>query len=212
MLTLLHRLFSKSLAKHLSRPDGPLGRLTARMMNSTNAVMLSTTIDMLAPKKSESVLDIGFGGGDSLATLLDKVGDGTVYGVELSDTMIDSAKKRFSSFAKKNRIKIHKASIEALPFADQTFDRICTQNTIYFWEHPQQACSELYRICKDRGCVVIAFRPKHDIKDMAFTRYGFNLYDDDQVASMLQKAGFDSVELKHFKDDAIGFTCVRALK
>lgn len=212
MLTLLHRLFSKPLAKHLSRPDGLLGRLTARMMNSTNAIMLSNTINILAPEKTHTTLDIGFGGGDSLAALLDKVVSGTVHGVEVSDTMIESAEKRFAAFIASNKIMIHKASIEALPFNDQTFDRICSMNTIYFWEQPEKACRELYRICKDNAYVVIAFRPRHDIEDMAFTRYGFNLYDDDQVTSMLQNAGFHSVELKHFTDDGIGFTCIRALR
>lgn len=212
MLTLLHRFFSKPLAKHLRRPDGLLGQLTARMMNSTNAIMLSRTIDTLAPEKTHTVLDIGFGGGDSLASLMDKVPNGMIHGVELSDTMIESAEKRFSSLIATNKIKIHKASIDALPFNDHTFDRICTLNTLYFWEQPELVCKELHRICKDNAYIVIAFRPRHDIKDMAFTRYGFNLYDDDQVSNMLQAAGFNSVDFEHFTDDDIGFTCVRAYK
>ena len=94
MITYLQRWFSKPLARHLREPEGLFGRLTARMMNTTNTVMTATAIDLLNITPHDRVLDIGFGGGDSLGRLLYKAQHGHVTGLEMSGSMVKNATKK----------------------------------------------------------------------------------------------------------------------
>jgi SAM-dependent methyltransferase len=44
-----------------------------------------------------------------------------------------------------------------LPFEDETFDKIFTVNTVYFWENPVEFLNEIYRVLKDDGTFVLTF-------------------------------------------------------
>jgi protein-L-isoaspartate O-methyltransferase len=72
------------MARQLARPKGLLGRLIARLMNRHNAKMNAFAVQLLQLTPSDRVLEIGFGGGVSLPTLIKRIG--FVGGVDRSRT------------------------------------------------------------------------------------------------------------------------------
>src|SRR5512138_3892318 len=63
-------MLGKIMARQLSRPDGLLGRVVARLMNRFNRAMSGAAIALLEVAPGDDVLEIGFGGGASLNPLL----------------------------------------------------------------------------------------------------------------------------------------------
>jgi len=212
MITYIHRWFSKPLARHLREPDGLFGRLTARMMNATNAIMTTTAIDALDISPNHLILDVGFGGGDSLDQCLSRAPDGHISGTEISASMLRRAGKIYRRFISHGRLSLHEGTIEALPFGDNQFDRISTLNTIYFWSDPKQGVGEMYRVCKPNGKTIIAFRPRHVMQQMKFSQHGFTLFQSDEVMHLLREAGFIDITEHYYETDNLGFICLSASK
>lgn len=212
MLTILHRYFSKTLARNLRNPKGIMGNITANMMNSTNLAMTKTALQQLDVQKNDCVIDIGFGGGLTFEYLLEKGHRGHVAGLEISDDMLARAGKAFQHALDNEKLSLHKGSIEALPFIDNNFDKICTLNTIYFWQEPKLAMAELYRVCRPQGRVVIAYRQRQTMQSLKFTRHGFTLYQNSEVSDLLHTAGFSHISSQDHMDDEIGYTCITAHK
>lgn len=46
----------------------------------------------------------------------------------------------------------------------------------------------------------------------AFTKHGFSIYADEEVYSLLQSAGFDSIRFERGDDDRMGYVCAIARK
>ncbi len=57
------------LGRQLARPAGWRGRLAARQMTVVNGGMISSAVALLAVDQGNSVLEIGFGGGQTLGRL-----------------------------------------------------------------------------------------------------------------------------------------------
>ncbi|MCP4710961.1 MAG: class I SAM-dependent methyltransferase, partial [Planctomycetes bacterium] len=45
-----------------------------------------------------------------------------------------------------------------LPFDNETFDKLCSINTLYFWKAPNKCFSEMFRTINHGGKIVIGFQ------------------------------------------------------
>ena len=58
------------IARHLSQPTGVLGRIVGRLMNRNNAKMNAFAVKLLELTPDDRVLEVGFGGGVALPSLV----------------------------------------------------------------------------------------------------------------------------------------------
>jgi ubiquinone/menaquinone biosynthesis C-methylase UbiE len=131
------------IARQLSRPSGFFGVVIRHMMNRHNARMNAFAVRQLELESSDRVLEIGFGGGVTLPSLLNTAT--FVAGVDRSSDVIDWAQRRFSKPIKAGRAEFRQGNVEALPFATAAFDKACTVNTIYFWTSLDAGFAEMHR-------------------------------------------------------------------
>jgi ubiquinone/menaquinone biosynthesis C-methylase UbiE len=110
----------------------------------------------LSPK--DRVLEIGFGGGVALASLIE--GAGFVGGVDRSRQMVELAKARFSQAVREGRADFREGSVESLPLETASFEKVCTVNTVYFWKTLDAGLAEIHRVLKPGGRAVVGFLPK----------------------------------------------------
>src|SRR5689334_8950330 len=82
------------IARQLSRPEGFLGQLIRLLMNRHNARMNAFAVQMLDLAPPDRVLEIGFGGGVNLTSLIDHAS--FVGGVDRSSDVVAWAKKQFA--------------------------------------------------------------------------------------------------------------------
>ncbi|MHC0443676.1 class I SAM-dependent methyltransferase, partial [Flavobacterium sp. 3-210] len=53
-----------------------------------------------------------------------------------------------------------------IPFEDETFDKVFTVNTIYFWQKPEDLLSEIYRVLKPNGNFCLTFAEEDFMKKL----------------------------------------------
>ncbi len=182
------------IARQLSRPKGALGVLVAQLMNRGNARMNAFAVRQLELAASDHVLEIGFGGGLTLPSLLE--GAAYVAGVDRSPDMVRRAKSRFSEAMAAGRANFCEGRVEALPFGPGLFAKVCTVNTVYFWSALGAGCAEIHRVLQPGGRVAIGFLPKERMDQMGFPRDIFTSRSPDEVVAALVQEGFNSIRIE----------------
>lgn len=66
--------------------------------------------------------------------------------------MLRQTKKKVAKYA---NTKVRKASILELPFQDDRFDVVVAANVIHLLDEPEKAISELKRVCKPGGKIIL---------------------------------------------------------
>lgn len=99
-----------------------------------------------------------------------------------------------------------------LPFADGTFDKLCSINTLCFWEQPSPYLLEIFRVVRSGGTIAIGFRDQEQMRPLKLSEDVFSLYSQEDVVSLLQDAGFADAQIK--KREAVPFAsyCAVATK
>jgi arsenite methyltransferase len=141
-------------------------------------------LERLALESGEAFLEVGFGGG-ALLRAAAKAG-AAVCGVDVSEAMVRRGRRQ--------GLDVHKASVEALPFADASFDKAASLNSLYFWPEPGQALAELARVLKPGGLLVLGFEPPEELRKWPGHRYGFRLYEVGEVRGLMERAGFAAID------------------
>jgi SAM-dependent methyltransferase len=110
--------------------------------------------------------------------------------------MVRQAERRFRREVAGGRMEIRRGKVEALPFDDGRFDRVVSVNTIYFWPDPAAAASELRRVLRPGGRVVLALRPKEQMEKLPTSRHGFRLFSETDLTELLKGAGFSETRVE----------------
>ena len=101
------------------------------------------------------VLDVGCGTGEDSVVLAQAVGDeGFVLGVDISQTMIDEARKRAKDGPRNLRFEVGNA-LDLGPL-DASFDRVRSDRLFQHLPDPEAALRELARVAKPGGWVTVA--------------------------------------------------------
>ena len=178
------------IAKQLGHPRGLRGRLVGVLLNRGNRSFVNAAVQALQPDAAAAVADVGFGGGGGLKFLLDGVGQsGRVHGVEVSETMLSNAARRYRRAIAAERLALHTGSLTQLPFADSALNGVLTVNTIYFVAELDRAFTELARVVGSSGRIVIGVADPDAMARMPFTGHGFHLRPVPEVIDTLRGAG-----------------------
>jgi arsenite methyltransferase len=178
------------IAKQLGHPSGLRGRAVGELLNRGNRRFVRAAVQALQPDAAAVVADIGFGGGVGLKLLLDGIGpSGLVHGVEISDTMLSQATRRYRRDIAAGRLALHTGSLTQLPFADGALNGVITVNTIYFIAELDRAFTELARVVGNSGRIVIGVADPDTMARMPFTGHGFHLRPVSEVIDALRGTG-----------------------
>ena len=114
----------------------------------------------------DTVLECACGTGLLSAVIAQKCRQLTA--TDFSGKMLKKAEKNCRAF---RNITYDLADITALPFADGSFDKVVAGNVIHLLDNPMTALSELNRVCKDGGMLII---PTYMNKDDKGKTNGFS--------------------------------------
>jgi arsenite methyltransferase len=185
------------IARQLSRPTGFFGRIMGRLMNRHNAKLNSYAVRQLEVTPSDRVLEVGFGGGVSLPSLIASAA--FVGGVDRSRDMVRRAKAMFSEAVSAGRADFREGNVEEIPFEASSFGKVCTVNTIYFWSSLDAGFAEIRRVLLPGGRVVVGFVPKERMDRMGMPPDIFTSRAPEDVVAALRKAGFSDVRIERPK-------------
>jgi len=180
----------KEVASQLGNPDGSAGVKTGERMYHSNANMISFGINSLDIKSGDIVLEIGPGNGGHVSSIANIAGAVQYHGVDISETMVQEANKLNEELVTAGQVSFTLSDGNILEFGDDTFDKIFTVNTVYFWKNPSAFASEIYRVLKPGGVFSLVFSDKSFMQQLPFTRFGFQLYDRPLAEQLLSEANF----------------------
>ena len=101
------------------------------------------------------LLDIGTGPGHLLLAIGKTLPDAQLIGVDISSAMVAQAKRNVERYGHGLHIEVRVAGANALPFADETFDRVISTGSLHHWKDPLQALSEAHRVLTVNGYALL---------------------------------------------------------
>lgn len=180
----------KELASQLSHPKGENGIATAKSMNVANDNMIRNVINQIDIFDDINILEIGPGNGLHIKYLFEKNPNINYLGIDISELMVKEATELNSEFANNGKAIFELTDGEIIEKLDDSINAIFTVNTLYFWKNPKEYLQELFRVLKIDGQFILGFIPKSTMEKIPFTKYGFELYDNESVQNLLEEIGF----------------------
>lgn len=182
-----------------AKPQGNAGEIMLTRMNVSHYDVTGWAMEFLEISGSESILDIGCGGGETLRRLSMKT-SGHLTGVDYSAVSTRMSRELNFDSISSGKMTIADASVENLPFADGTFDRIITVESFYFWKNPQEDLKEVYRVLAGKGIFLIVadIYGGADLSDSEIENIRkYKLYNPapEEFEKLLTNAGFSDVRI-----------------
>lgn len=193
---------SREMAAQLRQPNGDEGIKTAEWMSDGNKTIILDTLRTLNAGANDRILEIGMGNGHFVPEIVSIHPSITYSGCDFSELMVTESRKNNQEWIAKNQVEFLHTNGVLLPFEEQTFSKIFTVNTIYFWEEQPLVLAEFTRVLKQEGLLVIGLRPKRLMENIPFTRFGFNLFSKEDVDDLLTENGFEVLSIEENTEPA----------
>jgi SAM-dependent methyltransferase len=186
------------LRSQFGKPSGLFGALfMGPILNLSNTRLVNAAVELLDPQPSDTVLDIGFGGGLSLLTLAAKAPRAKIVGVDYSHEMVDAAARLVREKKLDARVSVKWGDVAKLPFRAGTFHKVLTVNSLYYWPHLVASLREVARVMKPGGRLAAGFRSATSLGPLTRDWEGFWLYEPREFAAIMREAGFDGLRVEH---------------
>ena len=182
------------------KPEGFLGKMMIKGMNSGHAKMADWGIDHLQGVDPKEILDIGCGGGRNAGELLKRFPGAAVTAVDYSPLSVEQAAAYNKDAVAAGRCFVRQGDASALDFQAGSFDLATAFETVYFWPGLEQCFGEVCRVLKPGGCFLIV--NESDGLDAGSKKFeqminGMKIYTVEELEAALRSAGFDAVETDH---------------
>lgn len=195
---------AQKLAAQLRKPEGNAGIEIGNWMNEGNKEISEGAYKSLNIFDNDTILEIGMGNGYYVQSILDSAKNVNYVGVDYSELMVEESIKNNRDAIENNRAEFIHAGLSQIPKPDNSFDKIVTVNTMYFWDNPVEDMQELARVLKPNGTLLIAIRPKGTVK-AEFTKYDFNFYSEVEIETFIKSAGLVLNRFQYQKEKEIEF-------
>lgn len=157
-------------------------------------------VDWLDIPPGGTALDVGSGPGNVTASLARAAApDGLALGVDISEAMLARAVRAESG----SHVGFIRADAQRLPFRDNTFDAVISLAVLQLIPNPAATLAEMARVLRPGGKLAImvptvgrAARFWRMLPSQL--RVGAHIFDDDEVADILEDNGFASVRVQSY--------------
>jgi len=107
--------------------------------------------------ETDDVLECACGTGMISAEIAGKCR--SLKATDFSKGMIKQAERKLRKYP---NVSVESADITHLSYPDESFDRVIAANVIHLLDDPAQALSELFRVCRKGGMVIIPTYVNHE--------------------------------------------------
>jgi ubiquinone/menaquinone biosynthesis C-methylase UbiE len=128
------------------------------LMKRLNAAQNRATVEAIDPPPGGAVLEVGFGPGHALEMLAQTRPLGLLAGVDHSELMVETARKRLSRTRGDAALDLRCGQACELPFPDERFDVVYAVNSFHLWPDKENALAEMAGVLKPGGDLVLSIR------------------------------------------------------
>ncbi len=159
-------------------------------------------INYAEPKTGEVCVDLGSGRGTDVLRMAESVGEtGFVYGIDISDGMLEKARLNAEKFKVTNVSFVH-SELEKLELTDNVADLVISNCTINHASDKQAVWNEIYRILKKGGRFVVSdiystspVPEEYRNDPEAIAECWAGSVTRDEYLTQLEDAGFSSISI-----------------
>ena len=194
-----------------AKPKGWVGRVMLWSMNQRHGKVTDWGLRQISIRDGETILDVGCGGGRTIAKLAAAAPAGRVFGIDYSDASVAAARRVNRQEIQTGRVAIERASVKDLPFPDNTFDLVTAVETHFWWGDISAGMRQIFRVLKEGGQLVIIAEFYNGGKyakyaDRIRKLTSMAVLDADEHRSLFAEAGFR--EIRVVEDPSAGWICV----
>ena len=161
------------------------------------APMYDEIINRIMIENPKKLLDVGCGTGNILMKLNSNE-DLSLYGLDISEKMIQIAKKNLGS-----RAELKVGDSEYMPWEDDSFDVIVCNASFHHYPNPKKVLAEMKRMLKSNGTLIIGdptapviIRQLINLNCKRSNKGDYRLYSKTEIEDILIKCGFVPFEFK----------------
>lgn len=186
----LIKRFVEFISSQYGNPRGLLGMYIGEKMVKQHVPETLWTIKLLKLQKDEKILELGCGAGYAIKLLLEQSSVNQVVGLDASKSVLQSATIRNQKEIRNGKVKLIQGNVNNLAFQDGSFTKVFSIHSIYFWDNLHKTISEIYRVLKPEGTIILTLcdgkngETSNDTKDMI----------EQQVVPILYQSGFNNIE------------------
>jgi ubiquinone/menaquinone biosynthesis C-methylase UbiE len=198
----LRTLMPAERARQLGHPEGEIGVAIAESLNTLNRGVNEAVFQRLGLEPGCRVLELGFGNGHLLPILMGYAEGIRYVGIEISATMVEEAARFNHALVASSRATFVRGLAEAIPFAQNSFDRAFAVAVVYFLPDPVRALAEIHRVLRPSGrCTLVSVHPETAASiEFARPEFGFRVYDAEKLITLHREAGFDHVVVEPYEE------------
>jgi ubiquinone/menaquinone biosynthesis C-methylase UbiE len=124
-------------------------------MNRRHSRVTDWGLRQVAIRDDEIILDVGCGGGRTVAKLAAAAPSGRVCGVDYAAESVAASMRTNQSQVARGRVEIRQSSVSDLPYPDNTFDLVTAVETHFWWQDLAAGMREIRRVLKPGGRLLI---------------------------------------------------------
>lgn len=190
-------MWQKYIDGQYRQPTGLVGRWIGGKMARQHQPENRWTVNLLEVQSTDHILEVGFGPGIAIEQVVSRAA--YVAGIDFSRTMVAAARRRNATAVRSGKVDLRYGDAASLPFSNEAFDKVYSIHSIYFWPDPAKALSEIYRVLKPGGLLVLTVLPKEkwnpEHPELAGTPE-CKPYFGEELKIMLGKVGFGSFRIE----------------
>lgn len=138
-----------------SKPKNNEGKLMLERMNNSHYEVTGWALSFWHINEDDNILDIGCGGGMTLFRMAQEIKTGYLTGLDYSKVSVNTSQEVNKENILNGKMTIVEGNVESLPFEENTFDKIITVESFYFWPNPQENLKEVLRVLKEDGTFLL---------------------------------------------------------
>lgn len=188
----------EALAAQLRKPAGIDGKEIALRMNESNAHVTQAAIQTLALTKGDIVIEIGPGNGRLSLPIFDLIGnEGQYIAIDYSSDMAASITENLKSTGFSN-FQVINADYQNLNLNIPKADALFAVNVLYFIDDLKLFSKQIRQWLQPNARIAFGVRTKEIMEHLPFTRYRFNIRDENEYVDAFKNAGFHNIKInKH---------------
>jgi ubiquinone/menaquinone biosynthesis C-methylase UbiE len=183
-------------------------------MNRHHSKLTDWGLSHVSIKKTDTILDVGCGGGRTINKLAAVASNGKVHGIDYSEQSVIAAHRSNKRLIDIGRVSIREGTVSQLAFDNNTFDLVTGIETHLFWPDLPNDFREILRVLKLGGQLLVVAEiyrgGKHleGVRKQIFDKHlaaNMNLLTPDEHRELFSTAGFSDVQI--FEELDKGWIC-----
>lgn len=170
-------------------------------MEDEHLPIVLPVLDQMNLARDENVLDVGSGVGWLVRLLAERLPEGRVVGMDISDEMVRRARRRYVDV--ENAMFVL-GSVEEIPWDANFFTHAISVESAYYWADPARGLHEIHRVLREGGAawVLINFYLENPHSHQWAQHYATptHLLSAPNWETLFRDAGFTNVAHRRIAD------------